>query len=82
MRKALISTVEPISTGLRIAEISDTTFEVNPKLYWVDCNDDNVATSTHFYYPNTGQFLEIPPVGQPVTAVSYTQPTVQGLETL
>lgn len=48
MKKALISSNEPVvnfngTSGYRVAEVTDTAFEVTPALFWVDCPDDCVA---------------------------------------
>lgn len=37
-----------ISNSCRVAEVSDTTFEVAEPLFWTQCNDDVTADS--FYY--------------------------------
>ena len=55
MKKALISSNETIvnfdgTTGYRVAEVANTTFEVNPALFWVDCADDCVQD---LWYYNT-----------------------------
>lgn len=48
MKKALISSNELVinfdgTSGYRVAEVENTTFEVNPALFWVDCDDACVA---------------------------------------
>jgi len=54
MKNALISPNEQVYKydgtllGVRVAEVSDTTFEVNPILFWVECADDVLADQ--FYY--------------------------------
>lgn len=53
MKKALISSTEPVvnydgTNGLRVAEVSNQTFEVAPTLFWVDCDDSCV--SDEWYY--------------------------------
>jgi hypothetical protein len=55
MKKALISSIEPVvnfdgTTGYRVAEVENTTFEVNPVLFWVNCDDACVAD---VWYYNT-----------------------------
>jgi hypothetical protein len=46
--KALISPLESVSTGVRIAQVGAQQFEVANPLYWVDCPSDCNA-STWFY---------------------------------
>ena len=63
--KALISSNEPVvnfdgTTGLRVAEVTTQTFEVNPALFWVDCPDDCVADL--WYYDTTVNECLIKPV--------------------
>jgi hypothetical protein len=53
MKKALISSNEPVinfdgTTGYRVAEVENTTFEVNPALFWVDCDDACVADQWYY----------------------------------
>jgi hypothetical protein len=48
MKKALVSTNELVENwdmtgGYRVAEVEAQTFEVNPALFWVDCDDACVA---------------------------------------
>lgn len=65
MKNALISPNEPVYKydgtllGIRVAEVSDTTFEVNPILFWVECADDVVADK--FYYDEATQtIIDVP----------------------
>lgn len=66
MKKALISPSEPrriseTETGYRVAQISDTEFEVASPLFWIDVPDD---TPTHkVYNPVTQELVDewIPP---------------------
>jgi hypothetical protein len=51
----------PIENSCRVAEVSDTTFEVSLPLFWTPCADDVVADQ--FYY-NTND-NEIYPVPEP-----------------
>jgi hypothetical protein len=41
--KALISPIEPVENGYRVAEVSEKTFEVAPPFFWVDCGKEVVA---------------------------------------
>lgn len=55
MKKALISSNEPVenwdgTTGFRVAEVTTQIFEVNPALFWVDCDD---ACEADVWYYNT-----------------------------
>jgi hypothetical protein len=63
--KALISTKETVvnfdgTTGYRCAEVTTQTFEVNPALFWVDCDDACVAD--FWYYNTTTDICEPKPV--------------------
>ena len=54
MKKALISSNELVvnfdgTTGYRVAEVENTTFEVAPSLCWVDCDDACVADIWYYY---------------------------------
>jgi len=59
MKNALISFEEKVYKydgsylGLRVAEVSITTFEVAPPLFWIECADDVAADQ--FYYDETAQ---------------------------
>ena len=65
MKNALISINEQVYKydgtllGIRVAEVSDTTFEVAPTLFWVECSNSVVADK--FYYDTgTQNIIEIP----------------------
>jgi len=66
MKNALISINEQVYKydgtllGERVAEVSDTTFEVAPTLFWVECADDIVADQ--FYYDTETQTIIAIPV--------------------
>jgi len=65
MKKALISSNEPVinfdgTTGYRCAEVTTQTFEVNPALFWVDCDDACVADL--LYYNTANETCEPKPV--------------------
>lgn len=79
--KALISPLETVSTGVRIAQVvSDSgVFEVTQPLYWVDCPSDCNART--WYYNETDLQCNlipelIPTAGQnKTTAVAYLELT-------
>lgn len=54
----------------RVAEVSDSEFEVAPPLFWVDCADDVIADQ--FYYDTVAQTIK-PIVNEP-------QPLTTGLQ--
>jgi hypothetical protein len=65
MKKALISSNESVinfdgTQGYRVAEVANTTFEVNPALFWVDCDDACVADL--WYYNTATETCEPKPV--------------------
>lgn len=74
-KKALISTLEPIQSGYRVAEVVDSnnTFEVANGLQWIDCPDDLIADSK-WYDMNNNTFNEFPEVqGVPTPTVEELQ---------
>lgn len=78
MKYALISPSEPREAGYRVAEISDSSFEIALPLFWVECADD-VMADTYWYDPNT-QLINLIPVPEPVSVGD--QPVVNGAQTL
>jgi hypothetical protein len=84
-----ISSWEPSNTGFtpvytvipnseRVAEVSDTSFEVAPPLFWVDCADNVIADV--FYYDSVSQAIIQTPEPAPIPDV--VQPISQGSQTL
>jgi len=59
--------------GVRVAEVADTTFEVNPILFWVECADDVMAD--RFYYDTETQTIIAVPV-KPIPVVEGGAPNV------
>ena len=74
MKKALISTTEPVESGFRVAQVEDKLciFEVHESLFWVDCADD-VTASSFYYDPATLSILLIP-VPERSPTITGTQP--------
>ena len=67
MKKALISPNEKTSDpnngnilGIRIAQVSDESFEVALPLYWIDCSDDIQAD--FYYFDETDNTIKQTPV--------------------
>lgn len=56
------SVFTPVFTvvGERIAEVSNSTFEVAPPLFWVPCMD-NIVADFYYYDAATTQILVVPP---------------------
>jgi len=54
--KALISPNEPRQTGYRVAEISESGFEVAEPLFWVDCADTDKADQC--WYDSSDQTIK------------------------
>ena len=50
-------TVEVIPNSYRIAEIEDTTFDVNPALFWVDCN--SAVDTMNYYYDSSDSTIKV-----------------------
>lgn len=80
--KALISPEELIvnpdgSTGFRIADVTDSPFDIAAPLYWIDC-DDTVQADVYYFEPNSGLVIIRPhPV---IASSSVTQPTSTGTQ--
>ena len=85
MKKALISSKETTHSydgtplGQRVAQVSDTTFEVDPDfLSWIDCSDDVVADQ---FYWDGSSFIAVPVPPPPVVPEAQqvtTEVTGQG----
>jgi len=75
MKKALISPNEPSSTGYRICDIEDNSFDVAEPLFWIEVNDE--VTQEYFYNPETKQ-PELIPV--PVKVAAENQPATSGMK--
>jgi hypothetical protein len=74
MKKALISPLEPRESGYRVAEVKETSHEMAPPFFWVDCADDVVAD--FFWYNPADQ--SIVPTPEP----AVTEIRTQGTQTL
>jgi hypothetical protein len=75
--KALISTLEPIETGYRVAQVSEQSFDVTPQLFWVDCADDIVADM--YWYDPTDSTIKLVPIPE---VVIQPQPISEGAQDL
>lgn len=77
--KALISSIEPVESGYRVAQVEQDAniFPVAEGLFWVACADDVVADK--FWYDPQDQTIK--PVPQP-EPIPFTMGSVQGAQTL
>lgn len=57
---------DTLPNSARVAEVSDTPFEVAPPLFWASCADDVVADQW-YYDTATQQILVVPNVPKPGT---------------
>ena len=61
-------TYEPYYSGIentmRVAEVAEVPFEVNPLLFWVDCPDD--CQADQWYYKDGALYIKPEDVPQPV----------------
>jgi len=75
--QALISTIEPVQTGYRVAQVEPDAniFPVADAFFWTAC-EDNVLQDKFWYDPIDQKIKVIP---EPVLA---NQPTTQGSQTL
>lgn len=71
MKYALISPSESVETGYRVAEVTNTSFEIAPPLFWVDCTDD-VGADQFWYDPNTQTILPVTPPSPPEMGIPVT----------
>jgi hypothetical protein len=79
--KALISSIEPVQTGYRVAQVEEDTniFPVAEGLYWVSC-DNNIVADRYWFNPANGAFVEI--IITAITAnTNIAQPVTQGTQT-
>lgn len=60
---ALISPVEPVETGYRVAQVAENTFEVALPLFWIECSSDIVADK-FWYNPEDEKLYPVPPQPQ------------------
>ena len=67
--KALISPLEPRSTGYRVAQIHETGFDVAEPLFWVDCPNDLIEDQK-WYDPSDNTFKDAP-----ILPAAENQPT-------
>jgi hypothetical protein len=77
--KALISTIEPVLTGYRVAQVEQDAniFSVADSLFWKNCADD--VTADQFWYDPVDETIkEIPKV----MLAPDEQPISQGAQTL
>jgi len=62
--KALISSIEPVQTGYRVAQVEQDSkiFPVADGLFWIDCSEEIVA-DVYWYDPQdqTLRLFPIPP---------------------
>ena len=58
MKEALISTIEPVQTGYRVAQVESTgqTFPVSSEMFWTPCADDVVQDA--FWYDPADQTIK------------------------
>jgi hypothetical protein len=77
MKKALISKLEPVRDGFRVAQVIDSNdiFEVAADLFWADCADDVVADL--FWYDPLDSKIKL--VSEPVVS---TETGTSGVQTL
>ncbi len=77
MKKALISKLEPVRAGFRVAQVveSNGIFEVAADLFWADCADDVIADL--FWYDPVDNTIKL--VSQPIVS---TETGTSGVQTL
>jgi len=62
--KALISPLEQIEQGYRVAQLAVVEFPVCQPLFWVDCSDELLGQS--LWYDPVDQTIKIIPMPEPV----------------
>lgn len=60
--KALISSIEPVQTGYRVAQVEQDSniFPVADGLFWIDCSEEIVADV--YWYDQQDQTLRLLPI--------------------
>lgn len=81
MKKALIAPMQQFFSGVRIAQVSDSAFEVAEPLFWVDV-EDNVTAEKFCYDLQNNVPVAIPEPVLPDVQAADQQPTSSGLETV
>jgi len=61
--KALISPIEPVQSGYRVAQVEQSAFDVALPLFWVDCT--NEIKADRFWYDPLDQSLKLVPITLP-----------------
>jgi hypothetical protein len=61
MKEALISTIEPVQAGYRVAQVvaEGETFPVSTEMFWTPCADDVVADQ--YWYDPADQTIKPTP---------------------
>ena len=77
--KALISTLEPRESGLRVADIHPTGFETTTDFYWVNCPDD-MERDSKWFDPQTQAFMDFPVQELVVPSAATTVTPLQYVE--
>lgn len=74
--KALISTIEPVQTGYRVAQVepNENIFEVADDLFWVEC-PENIIPDHYWFNSENGTFVEI------IENIKMNQPATTGTQT-
>jgi len=72
--KALISTIEPVQAGYRVAQVEPDAniFPVADDLFWVSCADDVIANK-FWYDPTDGTIKAIPEPVLPTRPVTQRE---------
>jgi hypothetical protein len=62
--KALISTIEPVKTGYRVAQVEEdkNIFSVAEGLFWIDC-DSNIVADEYWYELKTKMLIPLMTIG-------------------
>jgi hypothetical protein len=79
--KALISPIESVENGYRVAEVSKKIFEVALPFFWVSCGEDVVADS-YWYDPSDKSIKPKPEQKQETLPEMFETQTVVGAQSL
>lgn len=55
---ALISPVEPVKSGYRVAQVEETPFDVASPLFWVECSE-HIKLHPHWYSADDQTFYSL-----------------------
>lgn len=71
MKQALISPLEPVATGYRVAQVQAQSFDVAKPFFWIPCED--TVTSNGFFYDHVSKTISTIPASAVVVPQEVTR---------